>query len=329
MISDTLTPIELISVIMPVYRESAHIGEVLEQVREEIEKLRIPFEFILIDDGSPDDTWKVLNELSKRFEMLRAVRLSRNFGKEAALCAGLELAGGDVVISMDADGQHPPALLGKMIEAWQLGGVDIVEVVKSSRGNETAFSKLSAGMFYLLWDKLSGFELRNASDYKLLNRAAVNAYLQMRERNLFFRGMTAWIGFTRAKIPFAVAERAGGRSGWSVFQLLRLALTGITAFSALPLQIVMFAGVFFLLFAFVFGLQTLYVYLSGHAVTGFATVIFLLLIIGSLLMISLGIIGEYLARIYDEVKARPRFLISQTLGFPNRPNAIDSDRGNG
>jgi glycosyltransferase involved in cell wall biosynthesis len=329
MLSDTQTPIELISVIMPVYRESAHIGEVLDQVRSEIEKLGIPFEFLLIDDGSPDDTWQILTELSAKFSMLRAVRLSRNFGKEAALCAGLELARGSVVISMDSDGQHPPALLGTMIYTWRAGGVDIVEAVKSSRGNETAFNKLSAGLFYLVWDKLSGFELRNASDYKLLNRSAVDAYLQMHERNLFFRGMTAWLGFARAKVPFAVAERAGGRSGWSVFQLLRLALTGITAFSALPLQIVRFAGVFFLLFAFVFGLQTLYVYLSGHAVTGFATVIFLLLIIGSLLMISLGIIGEYLARIYDEVKARPRFLISQTLGFSDDPRAVGPDPDNG
>jgi polyisoprenyl-phosphate glycosyltransferase len=304
---------ELLSIVMPVYREAAHLAEVLRQVHSEITKVGIPFELVLIDDGSPDNTWQVIEERSSVYPMLRAARLSRNFGKEAALNAGLEMARGDIVTVMDADGQHPPSLLPEMIERWRVGDVDIVEAVKSSRGQETLFNKLSAGMFYLMWNKLSGFELRNASDYKLLNRQAVDAYLQMRERNLFFRGMTAWLGFRRAQIPFEVAERAGGRSSWSIFHLLRLAVTGITSFSSLPLQIVSFAGFFFLLFAFIFGIQTAWVYFSGRAVTGFATVIFLLLIIGSLLMISLGTIGEYIARIYDEVKGRPRYLIGQVI----------------
>jgi dolichol-phosphate mannosyltransferase len=200
-----------------------------------------------------------------------------------------------------------------MIRLWRETGVDIVEATKSSRGQETYFSKLGARLFYSTWNKLSGFELKGASDYKLLNRRAVNAYLQMDERNVFFRGMTAWLGFKRAQVPFEVAGRVGGQSGWSVLRLIRLALTGITSFSALPLQVITFAGVVFMLFALVFGAQTLYVLLKGTAVSGFATIIFLLLIIGSLLMISLGIIGEYIARIYDEVKARPRYLIGEVI----------------
>jgi glycosyltransferase involved in cell wall biosynthesis len=318
-----------ISVILPVYREAEHIGEVLKDIRKSLEMADVDFEIVAIDDGSPDHTWDVLERLGADYPTMRAARLSRNFGKEAALCAGLEMAGGTAVIVMDADGQHPPALLPEMIRVWQSEGVDIVEGVKISRGRETLFNKLSAGLFYLLWNKLSGFELRNASDFKLLNRRAVDAYLQMRERNLFFRGMTAWLGFRRAQIPFEVAERSGGSSGWSVFHLVSLALIGITSFSAVPLQVVTLTGVLFLLFAFVFGIQTLYVYLSGHAVTGFATVIFLLLIVGSLLMISLGIIGEYLAKIYDEVKARPRFLISQSFGGTGleRPRAEKSVSG--
>jgi polyisoprenyl-phosphate glycosyltransferase len=299
--------------VMPVYREAAHLAEVLGQVHSAVTKTGVSFELVLVDDGSPDNTWQVIEERSKVYPMLRAARFSRNFGKEAALCAGLEMARGDIVIVMDADGQHPPSLLPEMIERWRVGDVDIVEAVKSSRGQETLFNKLSAGLFYLMWNKLSGFELRNASDYKLLNRQAVDAYLQMRERNLFFRGMTAWLGFRRAQLPFEVAERAGGATSWSLFRLVRLAVTGITSFSSLPLQIVSFAGFFFLLFAFVFGIQTAWVYFSGRAVTGFATVIFLLLIIGSLLMISLGTIGEYIARIYDEVKGRPRYLIGQVI----------------
>ena len=286
---------------------------VLKEIRSALETAKVDFELVLIDDGSPDGTWKALNEAAEEFPMMRAARLSRNFGKELALCAGLEMARGDAVIVMDADGQHPPALLPLLIEKWRETGVDIVEATKIDRGKESFVTKAGAGLFYLLWNKLSGFEMRGASDYKLLSRKAVDAYLQMDERNVFFRGMTAWLGFTRAHVPFEVPKRVGGQSSWSIIRLVKLALTGITAFSAIPLQIVTIAGVFFLFFAFVFAIQTLYVYLSGRAVTGFATVIFLLLMIGSLLMISLGIIGEYLARIYEEVKARPRFLISQQI----------------
>jgi glycosyltransferase involved in cell wall biosynthesis len=304
---------ESLSIVMPVYREGEHIGVVLDAVSESLAGLDISYELLLIDDGSPDDTWDVLEELAARFPRLRAVRLSRNFGKELALCAGLEMARGDAVIVMDGDGQHPPAILPEMIRIWRATDVDIVDGQKVQRGKETLLSKTGARLFYYLWNKLSGFELTGASDYKLLSRRAVNAYLQMKERNVFFRGMTAWLGFRRASVPFEVAGRIGGNTGWSVIRLLRLALTGITAFSALPLQVITIAGGLFMLFAIVFGIQTLIVLMIGHAVSGFATVIFLLLIIGGLVMISLGIIGEYLGRIYDEVKGRPRYLIGRVL----------------
>jgi len=304
---------EFLSVVMPVYREGSHIDAILAAVRDALAEVDVSFEFVLIDDGSPDDTWLVLNEQAKTFPMLRAARLSRNFGKDAALCAGLEMARGDAVVVMDGDGQHPPSLLPEMVRAWRETGADIVEATKITRGEETFFSKLSAGLFYLIWNRLSGFELKGASDYKLLNRRAADAYLQMEERNVFFRGMTAWLGFRRVQIPFEVAGRVGGQTGWSILRRLGLALTGITAFSALPLQIITFAGILFLLFAFALGVQTLFVFLAGHAVSGFTTVILLLLVIGSILMISLGIIGEYLARIYQEVKGRPRYVISQSI----------------
>ena len=304
---------ESLSIVMPVYREGKHIGVVLDAVSEALDGLGLSYELLLVDDGSPDDTWDVLEDLSAKFPRLRAVRLSRNFGKELALCAGLEMARGDAVIVMDGDGQHPPAILPEMVKLWRETDIDIVDGQKVHRGKETLLSKTGARLFYYLWNKLSGFELTGASDYKLLSRRAVNAYLQMKERNVFFRGMTAWLGFRRASVPFEVAGRIGGNTGWSMIRLLRLALTGITAFSALPLQVITIAGGLFMLFAVVFGIQTLIVLLVGHAVSGFATVIFLLLIIGGLVMISLGIIGEYLGRIYDEVKGRPRYLIGRVL----------------
>lgn len=298
---------------MPVYGEASHIAEVLAEVRKRLEEAGEQFEFVLIDDGSPDRTWAVLEQEAGKHPMLRAARLSRNFGKELALTAGLDMAKGDAVIVMDADGQHPPSLLLEMLAKWRENGTDIVEAVKSDRGKETILSKLGAGLFYSLWSRFSGFDIRGASDFKLLNRRAVDAYLQMDERNVFFRGMTAWIGFERAQIPFEVASRAGGQSNWSVFKKLRLAVNGISGFSSIPLQMVTFVGIAFLVFSVVFGVYTLALQLTGHSVSGFATVILLLLIIGSLLMISLGIIGIYLARIYDEIKHRPRYLISRTI----------------
>jgi glycosyltransferase involved in cell wall biosynthesis len=315
---------EFISIVMPVYREGSHIGEVLGAVRDALAEVDVSFEFVLVDDGSPDDTWLVLKEQAKIFPMLQAVQLSRNFGKDSALCAGMEMARGDAVVVMDSDGQHPPSLLPEMVRIWRESKVDIVEAMKITRGEETFFNKLSAGLFYLIWNKLSGFELKGASDYKLLNRRAVNAYLQMEERNVFFRGMTAWLGFNRVQIPFEVAGRVGGQSGWSILRRLGLALTGITAFSVLPLQVITFAGIVFLLFAFALGFQTLFVFLGGDAVSGFTTVILLLLVIGSTLMISLGIIGEYLARIYQEVKGRPRYVVAQSIKAVNR-EAIGAD----
>lgn len=305
-----------VSIVMPLYREAANLAGILEEVSSAASETGVSFELVLIDDGSPDGTWDLLQEQAKIYPMLRAARLSRNFGKEYALTAGVEMASGDAVIVMDADGQHPPSLLPQLIGTWLSSGADIVEAVKTSRGSENIFNKLAARLFYSLWSRLSGFELKGASDYKLLDRRAVDSYLSMCERNVFFRGMTAWVGFRRVQVPFEVVERVKGRSSWSVFRLVRLALTGLTAFSSLPLHIVTLSGIAFLLFAFLFGIQTLYVYLSGRAVTGFATVIFLLLIIGSVLMISLGIIGEYLARIYDEVKGRPRYIICDRIGAP-------------
>lgn len=302
----------LISVVIPVLKEGAGLRTLLFDVTTALAKTSYPFELILVDDGSPDETWKIISEEANVLPALCGVRLSRNFGKELALCAGLERARGDVVVVMDGDGQHPPALLPDMLRLWQATDADIVEAVKSKRGRESVPGKLGAFFFYFILNRLAGFDLNGASDFKLMNRRTVDAWLRLEEHNVFFRGMTAWLGFTRVQIPFEVSERVGGKTKWSFLRRLELALTGISAFSSLPLHFVTVAGLFFLTFSFVFGIYTLALQLSGKSVSGFATVILLLLIIGSLLMISLGIIGEYLARIYEEVKRRPRYLIASS-----------------
>jgi glycosyltransferase involved in cell wall biosynthesis len=303
----------VLSVIIPVYREGEYLSVVLATIVAEVEKTGKLFEILLVDDGSPDNTWEVIREISTHYPMLRALRLSRNFGKEYALCAGLEIAKGQAVIVMDGDLQHPPHLIPKMTQIWSESNVEIVEAVKIYRGKESLLSKLGASLFYKIINDLSGYNLRGASDYKLLDRKVVNAWRSMGERNIFFRGMTAWLGFHRVQIPFEVPERAGGRSRWSIFQLFKLAVNGITSFSSIPLHFVTLSGCIFLVFALILGYQALYLKFVGRAVSGFTTVIILLLIIGSLLMISLGIIGIYIAKIYEEVKGRPRYIIVERI----------------
>jgi len=308
----------LVSLVVPVFKEAAYLHAFLSSVTAELDKTGCRYELVVVDDGSPDDTWNILSEEATRLSQLRALRLSRNFGKELALCAGLENARGDAVVIMDGDGQHPPSLLPEMVRLWQTTGADIVEAVKTKRGPESFSGRAGALLFYVILNRLAGVNLKGVSDFKLMSRKAVNAWLEMPERNVFFRGMTAWLGFTHVQVPFEVPGRAEGSTGWSFPTRLKLALTGISAFSSLPLQFVTIAGLLFFTFSIFFGLYTLVLQLAGRSVSGFATVILLLLIIGSLLMLSLGIIGEYLARIYEEVKRRPRYVVTSSIE-PSEP----------
>ena len=299
-----------VSVVLPCLNEASHIRESARKVARALEDAGVVPELVLVDDGSEDDTWEALLELARDLEGTKALRLSRRFGKEQALCAGIENATGDAVCVMDADLQHPPELLGEMVRAWRDEGFEVVEARKSDRGDESVLSRLEAKLFYSILRRLSGYDLRGASDYKLMDRKVVDAWMRLPERNLFFRGMSAWLGFRRKEIPFEVRSRAGGASGWNLRSLVRLAITGITAFSSLPIHIVTLTGFLFLLFALGLGAQTLYNFLTHHAQDGFTTVILLVLITGSATMIGLGVIGLYVSRIYDEVKGRPRYLIA-------------------
>jgi polyisoprenyl-phosphate glycosyltransferase len=310
---NTQTSHRFLSVVMPVFSEGAQLSSFLTAVRSSLSQCNLAYELVIVDDGSPDDTWRIITTEATSSLEIRALRLSRNFGKESALCAGLEHARGDAVIVMDADGQHPPSLIPGMVRMWQSSGADIVEAVKRRRGRESLSSRVGAQLFYFILNRLSGFHFKGASDFKLMNRKAVDGWLKMHERNVFFRGMTVWMGFTTAQIPFEVVPRSAGQSTWSVLKRLKLALIGITAFSSFPLHLVTLAGLIFLGLSVLLGAETLYLKLTGRAVSGFATVILLELIIGSLLMISLGIIGEYLARIYEEVKGRPRYIVAESI----------------
>jgi polyisoprenyl-phosphate glycosyltransferase len=297
------------SVIVPIYCEGSYLGVFTSRVLSILDSLNETYELILIDDGSLDNTWAIIEAISKKSHSVRAVRLSRNFGKEAAISAGLEFARGKAVIVMDGDLQHPPELIPEMIRIWHESDADVVEAIKKGRGKETIINKMSASIFYRLLNILAGYDLNGATDYKLMDRRVLDAWRKMGERSLFFRGMTSWLGFKHVQIPFSVQDRISGQSKWSIFQLIKLATTGVTAFSSFPLHIVTITGICFFIFAIIMAGHTFYMKITGQAVSGFATVILLLLIIGSTVMIGLGIIGEYIARIYEEVKNRPRYII--------------------
>ena len=302
-----------LSIVIPVHNESDQLAQNLSLIHSEASKAGVPLEIIVIDDGSTDATWKTLESLTQQIPELKALRFSRNFGKEAAICAGLAYSQGQACIVMDSDLQHPPDVILEMIRLWLEEKWDIVEGIKKTRGAEPLINRIGARFFYRTLSGLSGYDLYGSSDYKLLDRKVVEAWLDMRERNTFFRGMISWLGFRRTQITFSVPQRRLTASRWSFFGLFRLAVVGLTAFSSLPLQAVTLLGGLFLLCAILFSIYALIMYFTGLALAGFTTVIILELTIGGLLMISLGIIGTYIAQIYQEVKYRPRYVVAETL----------------
>ena len=302
----------VLSIVLPAYNEEAMLKKTADILKQILSGAQINYELVFVDDGSKDATWRKIEEAAEIDPCVHGIHFSRNFGKEAAIFAGLAGASGDCVAVMDCDLQHPPETLVEMFRLWEQG-YEVVEGVKRSRGKESALHKASAGMFYKLMSKATKIDMSRASDFKLMDRKAVDTLLEMPERNAFFRAMSSWIGFKSTTIEFDVQEREAGESKWSTKSLIKYAITNIVGYSSAPMQIVTGAGVVVFLLGVILGIQTLIHYFSGHAVEGFTTVILLILIIGSIIMISLGIIGYYISRIYEEVKGRPRYIISKKI----------------
>ena len=303
-----------ISVVIPAHNEAASLSETLKETLQVLSSNSIASEVLVVDDGSTDGTWDLIQDFSSRDQRVRGISFSRNFGKERAICAGLESATGQAVVVMDADLQHPPRIIPELIEKWS-EGFHVVDGVKRSRGKETWISTKLAKAFYGLFALAAGIDLEGQSDFKLLDRKAIEEWKRMPERTVFFRGMSSWLGYRRASVEFDVEDRVAGSSKWSRANLARLAMSAITSFSSIPLRLVTFTGLLFFVFAVVLGIHTVYRWAIGEAFTGFPTVILLILITSSLVMLALGIIGEYLAKIYDEIKGRPRFVIEDRCGF--------------
>lgn len=302
----------ILSIVLPAYDEELMIQKTCRVLAEMLSNAEITYELVLVDDGSSDRTWEEIKKAGERDPHVMGVHFSRNFGKESAILAGLAHAAGDVVAVMDCDLQHPPETLLEMYSLWE-EGYEVIEGVKLSRGKESFLHKKSAGFFYKIMSKAVGVDMRNASDFKMMDRRAVDSILSMPERNLFFRAISNWVGFRTASVKFEVQERAAGVSKWSAWSLIKYAFTNIVAFTTLPLQFVTFGGVACFLVSMVLTVYSLIQYFSGHAVEGYTTILIVLLFIGSAVMMSLGVIGYYVSKIYEEVKRRPRYLISQIV----------------
>lgn len=305
----------LISVAIPAYNEEMGIGETLKEVQTILDRIGQHYELIVVDDGSTDHTWQKIKNIALHDRRIKLIRFTRNFGKEAAILAALKYSRGDAVVVIDGDLEHPPEIIEKMVDIWEKEEVDVVHAVKQTRQRESILRKASAKLFYAAMKGFSGLDLRGATDYKLLDRKVVDQYLRMPENIRFFRGMIPWLGYRNTTVPFSPGIRKKGISRWSPLGLVRLGFRAICSFSALPLQVVTILGALVFVASVALGVQTLIMKLLGRAAPGFATVIILLLFIGSILMVSLGLIGQYLAMIYEEIKGRPAFVVETTLNL--------------
>ena len=302
-----------LAIIIPVYNEGKAIKKNFTEIYHIVQEDKIPCRFLLIDDGSKDNTWQEICALAESFEGVEALRFARNFGKEVALCAGIDYMEADRYLIMDSDLQHPPRFIKPMLELMDREQADIVNGIKKSRGRESLLYKAAAKSFYNLLKNSAGLDMQSSSDFKLMSRKVVDNLRRFTERNIFFRGLVDWVGFKNVAFYFEVDERANGTSRFSALGLFKLAFNAILSYTSKPLFLTVFAGLIFLIFAVILGIQTLYNYFSGRAVSGFSTVILLLLFIGSFIMLSIGIIGAYISRIFDEVKGRPRYIVSEHI----------------
>jgi dolichol-phosphate mannosyltransferase len=299
--------------VLPAYNEGKMIEKSAKVIGELLKQENINYELVFVDDGSKDQTWNQIMKVEQEDSHVVGVHFSRNFGKEAAIFAGLANANGDCCVVMDCDLQHPPETVVEMYRLWE-EGYEVVEGVKRNRGKESFAHKMSAGLFYKLISKAVKIDMSRASDFKLLDKKVVSTILELQEKNVFFRALSSWVGFKSTQVEFDVREREEGESKWSTMSLVKYAITNIVAFSSFPMQLVTIAGVITFFFAIIVGIQTLVKYFSGMAVEGFTTVILLILLLGSMIMMSLGVIGYYLAKVYEEVKGRPRYIISKIVG---------------
>jgi len=310
---------DALSIVIPAYNEGLVISKTAGYIQAIMAEADIRYEIVFVDDGSSDNTWEQIESLAKVDTNITGIKLSKNFGKESAILAGLEHSGGSACVLIDCDLQHPPKVLLEMYKIWKAGNVDVVEGMKRSRGNESFIYKNFSNLFYYLIERMGGIKLKDASDFQLLDRRVVDIIVNLPERQRFFRALSSWVGFNRKQILFSVEPRDSGVSKFNFYRSAKYALSNITSFSSAPLQLVTVTGVIFFVVSITLGIHTFVSWISGNSIEGFTTVILLLLIIGAMLMLSLGVLGYFIGKIYEEIKCRPPYLVEATL---NRKDCV-------
>lgn len=311
--SDGGRSIELLSVVAPIYNEVALIEEFYSRTCSALDGIN--FEIVLVDDGSTDGSDVELQKLAGTDPRVHVVQLSRNFGHQTALTAGLDHARGDAVVMLDADLQDPPELIPRMLDHWR-AGCDVVYAVREHREGESHFKLTTARWFYSLFDKLAQVDLHhNSGDFRLLDRRPLDALLSMRERNRFLRGMTVWVGYRQAAVPYRRDPRHAGETKYTLSRMVRFSLDAILSFSHRPLQLATLLGFVISTLAFIAIPVVIVLRVLGSYLPGFGSVTIAVLLLGGIQLIAIGIIGEYVGRIYDEVKGRPLYLVRSRINI--------------
>ncbi len=324
---DARPPEPLLSIVVPVYNEEEVIGHFLQATRPVLDRSGLAYEYVFIDDGSRDRTAGILSERLADGLPGRLIGLSRNFGKEAALSAGLEAARGDIAVIIDADLQDPPDLILQMLEGWR-AGYDVVYGLRIDRSSDTLMKRSTADMFYRLFNRLANIEMpANAGDFRLIDRAVIDALLRLPERNRFMKGLFAWVGFPAMAIPYERPPRKAGTGKFNYWKLWNFALDGLTGFTTLPLRVWFYGGMLISLTAFAYALYlTLRVLVSGIDVPGYASLMVALLFFSGIQLLSIGMIGEYIARLFNEAKQRPVYVVQDVIEGGAHPDARQAQK---
>ena len=300
-----------VTIVIPCHNEAQNV-EVLATAILKMDLWKLySVEVIFVDDGSKDATYEQITAVSLRDSRCKGIALSRNFGHQIALLAGLEQAKGDVIITMDGDMQHPPSMIPKLIEKFE-EGYDIVNTKRIDANSTSFLKKKTSKYFYILINKLSDIRVEPFSaDFRLMSRETVDAFLQIKEQDRFTRGLVSWIGFNQTIVSYKANPRLSGRSSYTLKKMMKLAISGITSMSSKPLRISLYLGLFFFLGGIVYALFILYTYFNGYNVQGWTSILITILILGGLQLLMLSIIGAYVSRIFNESKSRPLYLIKK------------------
>lgn len=317
----------MLSVVIPVYNESENLHLLYNRLCPVLEQCRTTSEILFVNDGSTDDSADIIRQLHIHNPQVKLLSFSRNFGHQIAITAGLDHCTGDAVIVMDGDLQHPPELIPQLLEQWR-NGYNVVYTIRQGTADAGLSKRLTSRWFYRLLRALSGMPiLEGSADFRLMDRQALRAFKRLREQNRFIRGLVPWIGFRQVGIPYVAAERHAGHSKYTALKMLRFALDGISSFSYIPLRLSFYIGLVVSLLGFLYTLYALITFAVGRAVPGWTSLLVVVLVLGGIQMIMLGIVGEYLGRIYTEVKHRPLYILREALGFCSTQLYDSSERG--